>query len=197
MAGARFGCDGNSLRVKFEGKIDGSSSGLLGCHKAKSPRVEMARRSKVMSNKMLSSRVNKTKMLFSKIEEARELAKRLERLSQAVEERDNALYKFFAKLHYLEKRLRRLKTPREKLEEKYGHLPGRGKSAIKFMLKLTYPNLGSKLRSKYAAALQYVREKKKPDQSVGNFLRANGGIKGCADKEKKLRSMARKGWGAK
>jgi hypothetical protein len=133
-----------------------------------------------MSNKMLSSEIDKTKMLFSKIDEARELAKRLEELGEAVEsamrERDNALYKFFAKLHYLEKRLRRLNTPREKLEAKYGRLPGSSKSAIRFMLKLTYPNLGTKQRSKYAAVLQYVREKKKPDQSVKSLIRRAGGI---------------------
>jgi hypothetical protein len=140
----------------------------------------MARRSKVMSKKMLSSESNDTKMLFSKIDEARELAKRLERLSQTVEsatqKRDAALYQFFAKLHYLEKRLRRLRTPREKLEAKYGRPPGSSNSAIKYMLKLTYPNLGSKLRSKYAAVLRYVRAKKKPGQSVKSLIRRAGGI---------------------
>jgi chromosome segregation ATPase len=131
-------------------------------------------------SKMLSSNVSETEMLFSKIDEARELAERLEKLSEAVEsatrERDSALYKFFARLHYLEKRLRRLNTPREKLEAKYGRLPASSKSAIKFMLKLTYPNLGTKQRSKYAAVLQYVREKKKPDQSVKSLIRRAGGI---------------------
>jgi septal ring factor EnvC (AmiA/AmiB activator) len=102
---------------------------------------------------MLSSD-EKTKVLFSKIDEARELAKRLERLSKAVEERDAALYQFFAKLHYLEKRLLRLNPPRNKLEEKYGRLP---KSAISTVLKLAYRGLNSKRQSKYAAVLRYVR----------------------------------------
>jgi hypothetical protein len=151
-----------------------------------------------MSNKMLSSKVGKTKMLFSKIDEARELAKRLDRFSKAAEnatqKRDAALYQFFAKVHYLEKRLRRLKTPREKLEEKYGRLPGSSSSAIKFMLKLTYPNLGTKQRSKYAAVLQYVREKKKPDQSVKSLIRRAGGINLTKrGEEKRLRNRSAKG----
>jgi hypothetical protein len=154
----------------------------------------MARRSKVMSNKMLSSKVNKTQMLFSKIDEARELAKRLERLSQAVEERDAALYQFFAKLHYLEKRLLRLNLPRNKLEEKYGRLP---KSAISIVLKLAYRGLNSKRQSKYAAVLRYVRAKKQPEESVKSLIRRTGGINRCVREEKKLRSKARKGWGAK
>jgi hypothetical protein len=147
-----------------------------------------------MSNKMLSSKVSKTKMLFSKIDEARELAKRLERLSQAVEsatqKRDAALYKFFAKLHYLEKRLRRLGPPRHKLEAKYGRLPST-RSAIKFVLKLTYPSLNSKRRSTYAAVLRYVRDNKEPEQSVMSLLRKTGGINKCVTAERKLRNKMR------
>ena len=152
-----------------------------------------------MSNKMLSSKVRKTKMLFSKIDEARELAKRLERLSEAVEsamqERDAALYQFFAKLHYLEKRLGRVGTPRNKLAARYGRLPAR--SANTFVLKLTYPSLNSKRKSAYAAVLRYVRAKKKPEQSVKSLIRKIGGINKCVTAEKKLRSRARKGWGAR
>jgi hypothetical protein len=150
-----------------------------------------------MSNKMLSSRVNKTKMLFSKIDEARELAKRLEKLSEvaesAAQKRDAALYQFFAKVHYLEKRLRRLKTPREKLEAKYGRLPGSSESAIKFMLKLTYPNLGTKQRWKYAAVLRYVRERKKPDQSVKSLIRRAGGIN-LTKRQGREEASSRKEW---
>jgi hypothetical protein len=151
-----------------------------------------------MSSKMLSSRVNKTKMLFSKIDEARELAKRLEKLSEAAEsatqKRDAALYQFFAKLHYLEKRLWRLNPPRKKVEEKYGRLP---RSAIQAVVKLAYRGLNSKRQSKYAAVLRYVRAKKKPGESVKSLIRKTGGINKCVTAEKKLRSMARKGWGAK
>jgi hypothetical protein len=146
-------------------------------------------------NKMLSSEIDKTKMLFSKIDEARELAKRLEELGEAVEsatrERDNALYKFFAKLHYLEKRLRRLNTPRERLEAKYGRLPAT-RSAITFVLKLTDPSLNSKRQSKYAAVLRYVRKKKEPEQSVKSLIRGTGGINQCVREEKKLRDKKKR-----
>jgi hypothetical protein len=151
-----------------------------------------------MSKKMLSS---EAKTLFSKIDEARDLAKPLENLSQTVEsatqERDAALYQFFAKLHYLEKRLRRIKTPREEMEAKYGRVPGSSQSAIKFLLKLTYPNLDSKQRSKYAAVLRYVRAKKKPEESVKSLIRRTGGINPCITEEKNLRDRTRKKGGAK
>ena len=93
-----------------------------------------------MSKKMPSS---EARTLFSKIDEARDLAKPLENLSEAVEsatqKRDAALYQFFAKLHYLAKRLRRIKTPREELEAKYGRVPGSSQSAIKFLLEIDIP----------------------------------------------------------
>jgi hypothetical protein len=151
-----------------------------------------------MWKKMPSSKTNEMKVLFSKIDEARELTKRLERLSEAAEsatqKRDAALYQFFAKLHYLEKRLGRVGTPRNKLEEKYGGLP---KSAIPTVLKLAYRGLNSKRQSKYAAVLRYVRAKKKPGQSVKSLIRRTGGINRCVTEEKKLRDKRPKGRGAK
>jgi hypothetical protein len=67
----------------------GPRSGLLSRHTAMSPRAntEMASGSKIMSNKMLSSRNNEMKVLFSKIDEVRELAKRSERLRDAAKNR--------------------------------------------------------------------------------------------------------------
>jgi hypothetical protein len=151
-----------------------------------------------MWKKMPSSKTNEMKVLFSKIDEARELAKRLEKFSEeaesATQKRDAALYQFFANVHYLEKRLGRLQPPRSKLEEKYGRLP---RSAIAAVLKLAYRGLNSKRQSKYAAVLRYVREKKRPGQSVKSLIRSTGGINKCVTAEKKLRSRARKGWGPK
>jgi hypothetical protein len=152
-----------------------------------------------MWKKMPSSKTNEMKVLFSKIDEARELTKRLERLSEAAEsatqKRDAALYQFFAKLHYLEKGLGRVGTPRNKLAAKYGRLPAR--SANTFVLKLTYPSLNSKRQSAYAAVLRYVRAKKKPGQSVKSLIRRTGGINRCVTEEKKLRDKRPKGRGAK
>jgi hypothetical protein len=143
-----------------------------------------------MSNKMSSSNSNETKMLFAKIDEARGLAKQLQKLGESVKsvtrERDKVLYNYLAKSHYIEKRLRRDKTSRNKLEGQYGTLPAT-KSAIPFVLKLTHPSSNSKQQSRYAAVLRYVRQKKQPGQSVKSLIRGTGRINRCVREEKKLR----------
>jgi hypothetical protein len=144
-----------------------------------------------MSKKMSSSNSNETKMLFAKIYEARELAKQLQKLGEAVKsvtrERDKVLYNYFAKSHYIEKRLRRDKTSRNELAAQYERLPAT-KSATRFVLKLTHPGLNSKQQSRYAAVLRYVQQKKQPGQSVKSLIRAAGRINRCVREEKKLRS---------
>jgi hypothetical protein len=144
-----------------------------------------------MSKKMSSSNSNETKMLFAKIDEARELAKQLQKLGEAVKsvtrERDKVLYNYFAKSHYIEKRLRRDKTSRNELAAQYERLPAT-KSATRFVLKLTHPGLNSKQQSRYAAVLRYVQQKKQPGQSVKSLIRAAGRINRCVREEKKLRS---------
>ena len=141
--------------------------------------------------------------LFSDIDEAKMVAARLAKRSaaaeSAIQSRDNTLYKLFEKLHQLDKRLRELDQGevRKALKQKYADkLPTTAKSAH-FLLQLTYPSLSSKARSKYASVLRYVRAKKRPGESVRNFVRRNGDIKGCVEKEKKLRDKRPKGWGAK
>lgn len=136
---------------------------------------------------------------FSKIDEAREVAARLVQRSAAVESamerRDNSLYKLLANLHQLHKRLRKLGRDEalKALKQKYGdELPTTTKS-VNLLLELTYPGLSAKPRSKYASVLRYVRAKKRPGESVRNFVRRNGGINGCVAKEKKLREKMRRG----
>ena len=63
---------------------------------------------------------------------------------------------------------------------------------VNLLLKCTYPNLSAKTRSKYAAALRYVGLKKEPGQKVMDFVRENGGLNGCVEKEKKLRAKKQK-----
>jgi hypothetical protein len=136
--------------------------------------------------------------LFSEIDEATKVATRLVQRSaaakRATKRRDNSFYKFFATLHRLDKRLRKLDRDEalKELKEKYGNALRSTKKSMNLLLKLTYPDLSVKTRSKYAATLRYVREKKAPEQSIRNFLRANGGIKGCVEKEKKLREKKKR-----
>ena len=139
--------------------------------------------------------------LFSEIDEAKKVATRLMQRNAAVKRatkrRDNSLYRLLAKLHPLDKRLRGIGGPQslKALRAKYPN--ARTDDTCILLLRLTYPKLSTKQRSKYAAVLRYVREKKKPDQSVRDCIRANGAIKGCVEKEKKLRDKRPKGWGAK
>ena len=136
--------------------------------------------------------------LFGGIDEAKKLAARLTQrnavVERAVQRRDNSLYRLFEKLHQLDKRLRKLhRAPAlKRLERKYGDELPTTDNPVSFLLELTYPTLHSKPRSKYAALLRYVREKKKPDQSVKEFVRANGGSNRCVSKGKRLREKTRK-----
>jgi hypothetical protein len=57
-----------------------------------------------------------------------------------------------------------------------------------FVLRLICPELSTKKRSKYAHALAYIRENKKSGSKLKTFVRDNGGINGCVEKEKKLRT---------
>jgi hypothetical protein len=135
--------------------------------------------------------------LFAEIDEAKKVAARLEQRSAAVEgavqRRDNSLYRLFEKLHQLDKRLRKLgrDAALEALEAKYRKKLPTTQNPVSFLLELTYPTLTSKPRSKYAALLRFVREKKKSDQSVKEFVRANGGINRCLE-GKRLREKTHK-----
>jgi hypothetical protein len=125
--------------------------------------------------------------LFSKIDEAKKIGVRLARRSAAAEsamrKRDNTLFIFFAKLHAVHTQIRKIgdEAAAQALTAKYGKLP-----TGRILLKLTYPSLKPKKRSKYAATLRYIGNKKKPSQSVRKFVRENGGINGCVAREKKL-----------
>jgi hypothetical protein len=144
-----------------------------------------------------------SKIAFSRIDEATEVAARLVQRSAAVEaatqKRDNTLYKFLANLHQLDKQLRKMsmKEALKTLKQKYGDELPTTRKPENLLLKLTYPDLSANTRSKYAATLRYVREKKKPTRTVKSFVRANGGINGCVAKEKKLREKMRKASGTK
>jgi hypothetical protein len=130
----------------------------------------------------------------SNITAAKEIVTRLVKcnadVASATEERDASLYKFFSVILKLDERLRNMGKPKEArkaLKARYGvNLPA-SKHAAMLAIKLTYPNLAPKACSKYAAALRFVRRKKKPGQSVTRFMRAHGGINGCVAKEKKSR----------
>jgi hypothetical protein len=99
-------------------------------------------------------------------------------------------------LDQLHIRLREIRKIRalKLLRAKYGDkLPARTDDVCIFLLRLTYAKLNAKKCCKYASVLELVRLEKKPDQTVKEFVRANGGINRCVAKEKKLREKTRKG----
>jgi hypothetical protein len=133
--------------------------------------------------------------LSSKIDDAKKVAVHLEERVAAVERanenRDKCLYNLLGRLHRLDQQLRQ--TPRTEAIKvlKPGGLPF-APNWVNLLLKCTYPNLSAKTRSKYAAALRYVGLKKEPGQKVMDFVRENGGLNGCVEKEKKLRAKKQK-----
>jgi hypothetical protein len=81
------------------------------------------------------------------------------------------------------------------LRAKYGNeLPARTDDVCILLLRLTNPKLNDKKCSKYANVLHLVRLEKKPDETVKEFVRANGGMNGC---EKKMPEQERKASGTK
>jgi hypothetical protein len=130
----------------------------------------------------------------SKVSAAKEIARRLTNLNIDVaiaeKKRDARLYKFFEAILKLDKSLRNMGKPKDvraALKARYGtNLPSTTDTGM-LAIKLTYPSLDSQARSKYAAALRFVRRKRKPGQSVRTFMRAYGGINGCVTEEKKSR----------
>ena len=135
-------------------------------------------------------------MLSPKLDEAEKLGARLDKRNAAVESakqaRDDALYDLLALLHRIERRLSRQanRVPIRKALNT-GGLP-LAPDWASLLLKRTYPSLSAKARSKYAAVMRYVRAKKKPGQKVMDFVRENGGLNGCVEKEKKLRQTRQK-----
>jgi hypothetical protein len=134
--------------------------------------------------------------LYSEIDAAKEIVTRLiERnrdVATAERKRDVCLYKFLESVHKLDDRLRRmtLADARKALKQRHGPKLPTNKDSAMFAVKLTHPRLDPKIHSKYAAVLRFIRQKKKSDQSVRDFVRANGDINGCIEEEKKLRRAA-------
>jgi hypothetical protein len=71
------------------------------------------------------------------------------------------------------------------LKARYGTRLTTSLDPAMFALRLVYPTLAPKKCSKYAAALRFVRRKKKPGESVKKFMKAHGGIRGCVEKKDK------------
>ena len=130
-------------------------------------------------------------ILLLKIDKAAKLAAGLEKRSAAIESakqaRDHMLYELLELLHRLDEQLRQ--TSRIEARKAFkAPLPFAKDRWMNLLLKRTYPNLSAKTRSKYAAVLRYIRNEKKPEQSVRTFVQKNGGLNGCVAKEKKLRA---------
>jgi hypothetical protein len=126
---------------------------------------------------------------------ATRLIKRKADAASATRKRDVCLYRFFEATFKLDKSLRNMGKPaevRKVLNAPYRpNLPWHHNSAM-LAIKLTYPTLDPKKRFKYAAALNFVRRKKRPGQSVRSCVLSHGGISRCADKEKESRPRRRR-----
>jgi len=107
---------------------------------------------------------------------------------QAIKNRDAALYKLLEIVHAIDMQMREMgqQKAKEVLRAKYGITRPKNPSDL---LKQIYPELPPKRRSKYVALVAYAQTKD-PDQPLKKFARANGGIKGCIEKEKELRNSA-------
>jgi hypothetical protein len=135
----------------------------------------------------------------SHISAASQIATRLVKcnadVASATKRRDACLYRFFKAALKLDKQLRSMGKPpevRKALNVPYdSSLPWHRNSAM-LAIKLTYPSLAPKACSKYAAALTFVRRKKKPGQSVRSFVQSHGGINRCVEEEKNSRPRQRR-----
>ena len=131
--------------------------------------------------------------IYSNIDQARAIARRLVRrnkvVARAERNRDLCLHRLFKSLHELDKKVRKM-GGRQALKAKYGNIPTNKDSAM-LAVKLTH--LPPKACSKYAAVLRFIREEKKPGESIRKFVRANGDINGCVAKEKQLRDAKKSG----
>jgi hypothetical protein len=136
--------------------------------------------------------------ICSNIDEATAIAKRLARRNKdvaiAMSKRDVCLYKLFESVHEIHRQLLKIGKPKtnEVLTGKYGST--KPKNLTEF-LKRICPELPSKRRSKYLGLLSYAQATKEPDQTLREFVRANGGINGCVEKEKQLRAKKSGGMG--
>jgi hypothetical protein len=127
----------------------------------------------------------------SYINAAKVITERLVKLEVAMKKRDACRYKLFEAILDLDKPLRKMGKPKQvqnALKARYGTRLTTSFDPAMFALVLVYPTLNPKKCSRYAAALRFVRRNKRPGESVEEFMKAHGGIKGCEEKDKKSRS---------
>jgi hypothetical protein len=141
--------------------------------------------------------------LYSEIDAAKKIATRLIKRNRdaatAERKRDVCFYKFLESAHNVHNRLRKMRATdaRKALKQRYGPKLPTNKDPAMFAVKLAHPRLDIKIHSKYAAVLRLIRQRKRSDQSVRDFVRANGDIKGCVEEERKLRRAAASGHGVR
>jgi hypothetical protein len=132
----------------------------------------------------LDSKVNAAKTIATR------LIKRNAVVTRATKQRDVCLYKFFEAIVELDELLRKMGKPdkaRKRLNTRYGVNLRASKDGAKLAIKLTHPTLDPRACSKYVTALRFVHRKKRPGQSVRDFMQAHGDIKGCVEEEKTSR----------
>ncbi len=60
--------------------------------------------------------------------------------------------------------------------------PRAKRNVVRFLIEVAWPNLDTKLRSRYANALRYAASKKCPNAELAPFLKSRGGIEKCANR---------------
>jgi hypothetical protein len=135
----------------------------------------------------------------SRIGAARQIGARLTKrnadVASATRKRDVCLYRFFEAILKLDKSLRNMGQPaevRKALNAPYDRNVPWHRNSPMLAIKLAYPSLAPKACSKYAAALTFVRRRKKPGQTVRSFVQSHGGINRCVEKEKQSRPRQRR-----
>jgi hypothetical protein len=133
--------------------------------------------------------------IFSNIKNAKKTALRLARrnadVTSSENKRDVCLYKYLEKIYEIDQQLRNmtLHQGRQTLQARYVKLPTNRNPAM-IAMKLT--GLDDKTCSKYANLLRFVRNNKKPTDSVRSCVQAHGGINRCLREERKQRVRKKK-----
>jgi hypothetical protein len=117
--------------------------------------------------------------IFSKMDRAKELAaqhaKYAKAAAAATKKRDTRLFRFLDVVHEIERELRLMgkKQAGQVLQAKYGKPWPKNPNDF---LKLIYPGLPPKRRSRYIILLRHVRARKNLGTPLRKFVRQEGGI---------------------
>jgi hypothetical protein len=94
-----------------------------------------------------------------------------------------AIYGFLEAIYqvYVDWKLRKsTKRSARVLTKQVGIIPRKGMSPIRVLIEATFPDADFKRKSRWVRALEYVYSEKVSPSQFRRFVRARGGINGCA-----------------